>query len=295
MLFNNEADDDEKAKQVEQLMLLVKTIVKKNGGSCFRHMMSRELDQTKENMMKEEIRKRFQSGMALIHEGTPSKETESKKAKRASCFTRDDDTKEKEEADEEGATHVDQQAILRKQEVEEVNKQGRVKSLLMQLEPPSPERAPDNPPRHMWYGTQPTKDSEKIFSDVASLGIFKQGAPEVAAPDDQKQTAPEEPPKGLEWERGSDNDQYGDTLLKEPTTVGNWPFLYEVPDRPGMTLAEKKRLVEDALMKTVVNHPEELNDAQKEELNKAVKSVGTKFKEGMSKFALKTLHQCHLM
>ena len=83
--------------------------------------------------------------------------------------------------------------------------------------------------------------------------------------------------------------------MKELTATDGSPFVYEVPDKPGMTMAEKKRLVEYALMKKVVSHPEELNDAQKEELNKAVKSVGTRFKEGMRKFALKAIDQCRLM
>ena len=192
--------------------------------------------------MKEEIRELQQNEKALAPEGTPLKETESKEEERASCFTSDDDTKEKAEADEEGTTHAEQQAIRRKQEVKEVKKRGQVKSVLMRLEPPSPEPAPDKKPLHLWHGTQQkgfeskkslagklksTKDSEKIVSDVVSLGM--------------------------------------------------------------------ESLAEDSLMRKVVDHPEELKDVQKEELNKAVKSVGGKIKEGKIRFSVKNIDKCHLM
>ena len=102
-------------------------------------------------------------------------------------------------------------------------------------------------------------------------------------------------PQGNLESKNAAFNRHQDQPLKKLTASDGSPFVYEVPDKPGMTLAEKKRLVEYVLMKKVVSHPEKLNDAQKEELNKAVKSVGTKFKEGMNKFALKAINQCRLM
>ena len=230
MLFNNEGDDDEKATQREQLMVLVKTIVKENGGSCFRHKISHELDKSMKNMVKEEIR-----AMASFQEETPG---------------------EKEKAGGDDVSQAENQAVLRKKEVEDLKKRGKVKSRLLQFsEPPSPEPAPEKPARLSWKGT----------------------------------------PQGNLESKNATFNQHQDQPLKKLTATDGSPFVYEVPDKPGMTMAEKKRLVEYALMKKVVSHPEELNDAQKEELNKAVKSVGTKFKEGMSKFALKAIDQCRLM
>ena len=230
LLFNNEGDDDEKTTQREQLVVLVKTIVKENGGSCFRHKISHELDKTMENMVKEEIR-----AMALFQEETPG---------------------EKEKAGGDDVSQAEHQVVLRKQEVEDLKKRGTVKSRLLQFsEPPSPEAAPENPARLYWKGT----------------------------------------PQGNPESKNSVFNQYQDQPLKEPTATECSSFVYEVPDKPGMNLAEKKRLVEYALMRKVVSHPEELNDVQKEELNKAVKSVGTKFREGMIRFSLKSIVQCRLM
>ena len=229
MLFNNEGDDHEKATQREQLIDLVKTIVKENGGSCFRHKISHELDITMENMVKEEIR-----AMASFQEETPG---------------------EKEKAGGDDVRQAENQAVLRKKEVEDLKKRGKVKSRLLHFsEPPSPEPAPEKPARLSWKGI----------------------------------------PQGNLESKNATFNQHQDQPLKKLTATDGSPFVYEVPDKPGMTLAEKKRL-EYALMKKVVSHPEELNDAQKEELNKAVKSVGTRFKEGMRKFALKAIDQCRLM
>ena len=230
MLFNNEGDDHEKATQREQLIDLVKTIVKENGGRCFRHKISHELDITMENMVREEIRAR-----TLFQEETPE---------------------EKEKAGGDDVRQAENQAVLRKKEVEDLKKRGKVKARLLQFsQSPSPEPAPEKPAR-----------------------LYSKGTPQG----------------NLESKNAAFN-QHQDQPLKKLTPTDGSPFVYEVPDNPGMTLAENKRLVKYALMSKVVSCPEELNDAQKEELNKAVKSVGTKFKEGMNKFALKAINQCRLM
>lgn len=46
LLFNNEADANEKEKQRMQLLRLVKEVVIQNGGGCFQHTISRQLSDT---------------------------------------------------------------------------------------------------------------------------------------------------------------------------------------------------------------------------------------------------------
>ena len=330
LLFNNEADDDEKATQVEQLMLLVKANVKKNGGGCFRHKISRELDQAKVKMVKEEMRKRRASVKPEVKEETPSKETESTAATRRSGHESGNSPENEEEANAaDEVTHADQQAILRKQEVQALKNRGTVQSRLSKFaKAPSPKASLEKPPRRFrprtplgsfertespsgksqsprcnWELRKSTEDPQKIASDVASLDVSQQTSPEVAAaPGDKKQTAPDEAPTDLVQEWSSDDEemedflnQFEEQIMTELTQTDDCPFTYEVPDKPGKSLAAKRRLMEDSIMRKVVSHPEELNDVQKEELDKAVQSVGTKFKEGMTKFAVKSIDQCRLM
>ena len=53
--------------------------------------------------------------------------------------------------------------------------------------------------------------------------------------------------------------------------------------------------MEDALRKKIIDNPEKLTCEQREILEYAHKSVGQKIKEGMVKFAVKTIDQCTVM
>ncbi|KAK7497263.1 hypothetical protein BaRGS_00011557, partial [Batillaria attramentaria] len=56
LLFNNNADDAKKYRQVSQLLLQVKKVVVQNGGECFKHKVSSEIGVTMERLVEEEIR-----------------------------------------------------------------------------------------------------------------------------------------------------------------------------------------------------------------------------------------------
>nr|KAG5706803.1 hypothetical protein BaRGS_004138 [Batillaria attramentaria] len=72
-------------------------------------------------------------------------------------------------------------------------------------------------------------------------------------------------------------------------------ILATILDNPDINQKEKERMFEDALIRKIVTHPEELNDAQRARMEESMRSVGKKVKEGMAKFALKTIDQCRLM
>ena len=103
-----------------------------------------------------------------------------------------------------------------------------------------------------------------------------------------------------EWGRQSSQvermlDDLQEDLVKELALDRQSPFVYNVPDRPGMTKEEKMRLLEDALRKKIVSNPEQLSSEQRDHMVNAYKSVGQKIKEGMAKFAIKAIDQCILM
>ena len=133
--------------------------------------------------------------------------------------------------------------------------------------PPKPAATPDN--------EGPPKPSRKQVDEAAEDEETKQARERI-----QK----------IEVQSQQETRSAGDDGTSIPAS-----FVYEVQDRPGMRMSQKQRMVEEALKRKIAKGTEELNEEQKEELEKISKSLGEKIREGMSKLALKTIGQCRLM
>ena len=82
---------------------------------------------------------------------------------------------------------------------------------------------------------------------------------------------------------------------RDDDTTTSASFAYEVPDRPGMRMRDKQRMVEEALKRKLARGTEDLNEEQIEELEKTAKYLWERFKQKMSKSVLKSIGQCRLM
>ncbi|KAK7107512.1 uncharacterized protein [Littorina saxatilis] len=314
LLFNNEGDVHEKALMVSKLMEMVKQVVAQNGGGCFRHRISRELDETMSKMVTEDIRERTGQTMPVISEEAEYSQPRSPRRKAPNPPTRTTSLESAKPSNEPGTKTTEDevpqaalQAISTKQDLQELHKRGTVKSRREQFSKPEPispeaeirQKTPIQSPRNS-FEIKATRGGEGRPGEVQKQ--TSQEDPETKPPQ-----SPQEAPKDAadcdvvcHWKSDDAHveevlDQLQDQLVRELKTNDDSPFIYEVPDKPGMSLAEKQRLVEDALRKKILNNPEELNEAQREEMEKVVKSVGQKIKEGMTKFAVKAIDQCSLM
>ncbi|KAK7107516.1 hypothetical protein V1264_015425 [Littorina saxatilis] len=313
LLFNNEGDVHEKALMVGKLMEMVKQVVAQNGGGCFRHRFAYNVEKTMSKMVTEEIRGRTGQTIPVI-----SEEAEYSRPKQPVAPKRNSGQgipvpphEAGMETADDGFSHAALQAVNSKQEVHDLHK--RVKTRLQHFFKPKPK----SPPEAEFRQRTPIQSSRNSFEiKEARGGDRSHGEVQMQigqkAPNTTPPQSPQEVPeysasedlihKDLvcHWKSGDAHiedvlNQLQDQLVRELRTNDDAHFTYEVPVKPRMSLVEKQRLVEDTLKKKILNNPEELNEAQKEELEKVGQSVGQKIKEGMSKFALTKIDKCSLM
>ncbi|XP_070189802.1 protein diaphanous homolog 1-like [Littorina saxatilis] len=393
LLFNNDANEQGKAEQVERLMLLVKHVVIKNGGGCFRHKVCRELDTAMENMVKEEIQRRVAATLPMMHKKNVSVAHEdqlafmmkepSNKDQVTDLDASDDDEDDIDKLCTQNHSQADIQVLNRQREMDNLKRIGAVRSLTRNFSlpllpspapppfarrpapppPPGPRpvlrnfnlprshsaseglvsRPPQKPTRtlkprqqsmvsaglshgNLLTGLKGYGDSSTFSKPpppppppppkpshgnlLASIEVYSDSSTSSKPP-----RPPPPPPKPIPqgdfgatssfWTNFSDyvvdvetlldqiQDELGEDLTRADTA--DTTFAYQLPHKRHLTLTQKQRLVEDAMKKKILTHPEELNDAQREEMQKAVKSVGQRIRKGMSKFSLMTIDKCQLM
>lgn len=279
--------EEKKREQMDQLLAKVREVVVKNGGYCFRHRLSEMLDDTMETMKKAELK---------AHDPDPAaSDLYSQDVKPPKPKTRTFGAQKKEEStagDGSGKSTIDMnQSLQRLEQIKTVTpmlkqfecgtpnpefSQGDIASKF-KLKPPqdaatkrrkSPTNAgrspqvPPKPPR-MWVEAAEDKETKRVRELLQNF--------EVKSPNEETRPA------------GDD-----DTTISASVA-------YEVPDRPGMRMRDKQRMVEEALKRKLARGTEDLNEEQIEELEKTAKVLWERFKQKMSKFVLKSVGQCRLM
>ncbi|KAK7107514.1 GTPase IMAP family member 9-like [Littorina saxatilis] len=276
LLFNNRGDVYEKELMVGKLLEMVNQVVSQNGGCCFRHRISRELDGTMSKMVTEEIRKITGQTIPIISEEAEYSQPRSTRPKSPKQISGQGSPMPPHEAGigtaEDDFSHSALQAVNSKQEVYDLHMRGAVKTRLQQFSKPEPKS-----PEAEFRQRTPIQSPRNSFEIKEARG--GQHSELVC-----------------HWKSDeAQAEEVLDQMLRKLKTNDDAPFIYDIPDKPKMTLADKQRLIEDALRKKIMNKPEQLNEAQKEEMKKVVKSVGQKIKGGMTKFAVKAIDQCSLM
>ncbi|KAK7107504.1 hypothetical protein V1264_015415 [Littorina saxatilis] len=151
-----------------------------------------------------------------------------------------------------------------------------------------------------WQDVETTTLQDSVHSDISAQNETQDVREDtsIGSCQDVKKTAP--PDTILRPWIEKDNmeqvlENLQDQIVNELKLHDDSGFNDIIPDKPRMTMAENQSLVEDALRKMIVNNAGELNEAQRELLEKVINSVWLKIKEGMTKFAIRSIDKCSLM
>ena len=306
VLFDNRPllSDEKKSEQVKQLLAKVREVVVQNGGH-FRHKLSAELDNSMINMNKAEMKALDQDRTAadlhslrskpIILDAQKKEETGPREESEMSKMDKNKSLKypERSKSVKEKVKHFEAGILERKLFQGDMVSKFQLKTpqdaAYKRLKQPTSERRREQ--------SSPPQDSTGTDSKTAPEhvkhfeGLFRQQILDSESPGKPSRTQV----------GGAAEDTRTKAALEE--TRPAWhdctalpaSLVYEVPDRPGVNFRDKQRMVEEALKKKLARGTEGLNEEQIEELEKTSKSLGKKIREGMSKFAVKTIGLCRLM
>nr|KAG5706805.1 hypothetical protein BaRGS_004140 [Batillaria attramentaria] len=187
-------------------------------------------------------------------------------------------------------SHAEMQVQMRKKDIDELRQSGVVQQRLKRFS--SEEQTPKDDPDETKFSRRQT---------------FPKLTP-TANPVARSNTAPRgTTPKFVQNRTGDDDVSNVTVATKDPRITSDpekWleddkelrELLAAIPAEPGMSMKEKKQMIEDVLRRKIGSAPlEELTEAQRERLEASAKSIGQKIKEGMKKFAVNAIDQCRLM
>ena len=289
ILFDNrpQLSEEKKREQVDQLLAKVRDVVVENGGYCFRHRLSVRLDNSMNIMKKAELK---------VHGPDPAaSDLYSQDVKPPKPKTRTFGAQKKEEStaeDGSGKLTIDMnQSIQRLEQIKTVT------TMLKQFEcgTPNPEFSQGDIASK--FKLKPPQDAAtKRRKSPTNAGRSLQAPPKpprmrVEATEDKETKRVPELLQNLEVK--SPNEETRPARDDDTTTSAS--FAYEIPDRPGMRMHDKQRIVEEALNRKLPRRTENLNEEQIEELEKTAKDLWERFKQKMSKSVLKSIGQSRLM
>ena len=300
ILFDNrpQLSDQKKNEQVEQLLAKVREVVVQNGGHFFRHKLSAELNDAMIAMEKAEMKALDQDLTAADLHSLRSKprilgaqEKEESALPEGGLRLMKDRSKSLKYLDHRKAVKlltkqfeagIPEEKLSQGDTVSEFQQKPPHHAASERLKSPTSERKPEQ-------SSPPSKPPESAIDRAQEQELVKnfESLPKIATPDS-------EPPRAQVDEAAEDKGGEASRRKRRPT--GRPPsFVSKVPDTPDAIPRDKQRMVEEALKRRLARGSEGLSEEQIEELERLSQSLGKKVREGMSKFAVKSIGQCRLM